>query len=397
MAFPDNNLPSASQPWSRDVQNRVETLERTVKTNEINGVSRDVQLESSYKRLDKVVNDLIEADVRILAAQAEADAAATAAASATYEAQVAAAEAQTAATAAGDAINGLMGLDTPGSPYPVIANNVAVGTMTGSTIQTASSGTRVVLNGPANQVEFYYGASPAGTIAGGLVSGTPGISVSGSMFASGDIFGADAGFTDGIFTGTVSAADTVFTESYTVGASQVGSLQVNGVADLLGTTNTNGINNTGAINSSGNLIIGSAGYVQALDTYNRTSGAGRVMYVSSLGTYNCSTSSARYKQDILPYEVNPENFFKLQPVSFRYKQSVEESGDAAGVAHGFIAEQAAEAGMTEFVDFEPDENGNLRPDNFRYIDFTAALFAMVKRQEETIQSLTQRIEALEAK
>ncbi len=394
MAFPDNNLPSASQPWSRDVQNRVETLERTVKTNEINGVSRDVQLESSYKRLDKVVNDLIEADVRILAAQAEAAAASDAATAASDEALAASAEAQiaataagAAATAAGNAINGLMGLDTPGSPYPVIADNITVGTITGSTIKTSNGPERVVMDGASNSLQFWTNGGMGGTITGALNGGLASVKVTGTTLVTGDVF----------ISQDVDADFASFNGLNVGGISTLGETTVTGPLDCTSTADFVGINNTGAINSSGNLIVGSAGYVQALDTYNRTSGAGRVMYVSSLGTYNCSTSSARYKQDILPYEVNPENFFKLQPVSFRYKQSVEESGDAAGVAHGFIAEQAAEAGMTEFVDFEPDENGNLRPDNFRYIDFTAALFAMVKRQEETIQSLTQRIEALEAK
>ena len=139
------------------------------------------------------------------------------------------------------------------------------------------------------------------------------------------------------------------------------------------------------------------GYIQCVDTYGRNVQQGRIMYVASNGTYNCATSSERYKQDISPYTVNLDSFFNLEPVSFRYKKAVEEVGDAAETAHGFIAEQAHEAGMTEFVDYELDEHGNPRPDNFRYIDFTAAMYSVVKHQQDTINDLTARLEALENK
>ena len=114
------------------------------------------------------------------------------------------------------------------------------------------------------------------------------------------------------------------------------------------------------------------------------------MYVSSNGTYNAATSSARYKQDIAPYQVDISKVLQLEPVSFRYKMAVSEFGDKADIAHGFIAEQADQIGLTEFVDYMEAEDGSLIPDNFRYIDFTAALVGVIKQ-------LNDRIEVLEGK
>jgi hypothetical protein len=76
---------------------------------------------------------------------------------------------------------------------------------------------------------------------------------------------------------------------------------------------------------------------------------------------------------------------------------VQDLGENADVAHGFIAEQAEEVGLTEFVDYELDENGIARPDNFRYIDFTAALLSAVRQQQATINDLSARLEALESR
>jgi hypothetical protein len=119
MPFPNSNLSSNAQPWARDVQKRIESLESNVKANEINNTARDVQLDNNYKRLDKAVNDLIVADAAIITATQQAQdaaddaaAAASAAASAANTANNAASAAQAAANTANSAIAILSSLTT---------------------------------------------------------------------------------------------------------------------------------------------------------------------------------------------------------------------------------------------------------------------------------------------
>lgn len=58
MIFPNSNLPNDAQPWGREVQKRVEGLESTVKSNDVNNTARDRQLAASVARIDKTVTEL---------------------------------------------------------------------------------------------------------------------------------------------------------------------------------------------------------------------------------------------------------------------------------------------------------------------------------------------------
>lgn len=58
MIFPNSNLPNDAQPWGREVQKRVESIEATVKSNDVNNTARDRQLAASVARIDKTVTEL---------------------------------------------------------------------------------------------------------------------------------------------------------------------------------------------------------------------------------------------------------------------------------------------------------------------------------------------------
>ena len=51
MVFPNNYLPSTSQPWGREVQKRIELAEIAISRNEKNNDARDTQLASAQDRL----------------------------------------------------------------------------------------------------------------------------------------------------------------------------------------------------------------------------------------------------------------------------------------------------------------------------------------------------------
>jgi hypothetical protein len=339
-SFPNSNLPLTSQPWGREVEKRLVDTALTVRSNEINNNARDTQLAASLNRVNLAV-----------------------------------ANAQSAADAANEALASITSVEEavyyPGTTEidggniranTIAANKISAGELVGFTIKTANTGQRAELAG--SNITFYNStsSSPVGAISGNTHNGTYNvIDISGMTTVDGQLWALSG-------------------------------LNVSGGAVVAG-----GSQITGDIQHNGGNLFINGGYLQNIDTYNRNVQSGRIMYVASNGTYNSASSSERYKQDITPYEVDISKLMQLEPVSFRYKQSVTELGGGADVAHGFIAEQADAIGLTEFVDYEADEDGNLRPDNFRYIDFTAALLDVVKKQQVAIESLSARLDALESK
>jgi hypothetical protein len=350
VTFPNSYLSTASQPWGRIVEKQLVDLSLLVTSNEINNSARDKQLLASLNRTNATA----------ISAQAAAD---------------------TANAALADIGAVKTNIYVPGTTQingtsiktgTISADKITAGTLTGFTIQTSASGQRTELSG--TNIKFYAstGSSPAGYI-------------------DGQNYGA-GGFVE------IVAADN---HLISIGAGGI-VLDTPGVGAL--TLDTSGVVIAGTVTAGvGGLIVsnpgGAAGsnYLQVPDTYVRNVQSGRIVYVASNGTYNSASSSERYKQDIEPYQIDMNKLMQLEPVSFRYKQAVNELGNDADTAHGFIAEQADTIGLNEFVDYELDERGNLRPDNFRYIDFIAALFAGIKQQQQTIINLNNRLEALENK
>jgi len=140
--FPTSNLPSASQPWGREVQKQLSNIIASTNSERINNTARDNQLNSSVIALSGVVADV----------------------------KVAAEDAAQAAEDANDAIQGLIGLGSTGSGYTINASNINGGTITGIVLQSATSGRRVVISSSA--LNFYTSSDNfAGTIYGGGTQG----------------------------------------------------------------------------------------------------------------------------------------------------------------------------------------------------------------------------------
>lgn len=120
-----------------------------------------------------------------------------------------------------------------------------------------------------------------------------------------------------------------------------------------------------------------------------TASAANMVHFAVDGTIRRSTSSRRYKQDIAPAEVDVEAALKLTPRIFREKSAVEEHGDEAPVRVGFIAEEAADLGLAQWV--EVDKDG---PESFSYPLWVVALQAIVRDQQARIEALEARLDAL---
>ena len=150
------------------------------------------------------------------------------------------------------------------------------------------------------------------------------------------------------------------------------------------------------------------GLLSVPDTYTRTTTADRIVYVASNGNYYSRPSSRRYKTEIQDYEPQEilQKFLNLRPVTFKYNYEVNEVGlEKAGISVGLIAEEVAEAGLTEFVvyardpesNFILDESDNLMPDNVTYPELTVGLISVLKVQDQIIKNLESRLSSLESR
>lgn len=391
MVFPNSNLPATAQPWARDVQKRIEKVESNVKANELNNTARDVQLDNNYKRIDTTVNGLIVADAAAATALAQAN---------------------TAIDGVTDIVNTIY---VP-STQTINGAVVATGTLSASKITTGTlSGDRIT----------------GGTITGTTITGST-IATAGTRHV--EVSGTNVNFFDssGNYSGRISAAadgraSTV--EINTTSGSGViaynGGVDINGpgtnissgnngngsilllasggvdVSGALRTTSTASVTSTLTVGGSCDFNGGYArvgnGFIQVPDTRSRSLTGGLAMFVAANGTYHVGSSSRRYKTDIENYAVDINKLLSMQPVTFRYKSEVQEVGDAAGYTTGFIAEDFDDAGLTEYVVYSTQEDGSKIPEGIQYEKLAVGLHSVISSQQETINSLISRIEALESK
>jgi hypothetical protein len=156
------------------------------------------------------------------------------------------------------------------------------------------------------------------------------------------------------------------------------------------------------IDSSGNLLIGtttSSGsgitlanfkYIYSIGTYNNTTGAAANMGVdSTAGVFYRSTSSLKYKRDVRDYDKGLATLMTLRSVY--YKGTSERDGDTQYA--GLIAEEVHDAGLPEFVQYAEDGT----PDALAYGHMVSLLTKAIQEQQALIETLTQRITALEGR
>lgn len=384
MLFPSSNLATAAQPWGRAVEKGINNLETLTATERVNNAARDAQAALSIKRLD--------ASLVTVAAAAES---------------------------ANEAIAAITSLGSVDSAYTINAGNINAGTLTGiniigATIKSADTGTRVEIAG--TDVKFYYGTTMVGKLVGTNYSGSDSMAMLYQSSSNGIYLepqgGTWLGPNGAIGLGTYGPymRNSTFTRSAsidTTGLSVVGEIgtasQISGGSFYTAGSITGGsiscssVTSSGAINSSGGNITTTNGLIIAGGASNGNvrasaqAGTGTVAAnINNLGTIIRGSSSIRYKQDLMPLQLNIQSLLSLEPKTFRLIREVEELGDDAIRYPGLIAEDLDAAGLEEFVIYEYGEDGNLRPDNIRYAELSAALLIVIK-------DLSARIEALENK
>tara|TARA_R110000822_G_scaffold23566_3_gene72699 strand:- start:327 stop:1367 length:1041 start_codon:yes stop_codon:yes gene_type:complete len=343
--FKRSYLPSQSQPWAKQVEDKVDATERSLKSLDVNNRSKDEQFSASLNRLDAAVIDA-------RAASELADAAQIAATSANTTAIDANTLASTANTNALSAIADVVGLSSSGGTT-INADNISGGTISGN---------------------FITGGTIDGvSITGGDLNTTP-VPVGG---LSVQVSGSSAVFKNG-------------------GAS-VGQISADAAGRLLVSGNSGLYLNAGAAGStnfgSGGFTVGDSAPLATTGSLTRTSlnGGGTTgASITNGGNFVRTSSSQRYKTDIQLLDIDLSDLYSAEPKTFKRIEEVEENPETARTYPGFIAEDLAGTSLDSFVFYSNDEEGNPRPEGIHYPELTGALLIAIK-------DLNARIEALEAK
>lgn len=122
---------------------------------------------------------------------------------------------------------------------------------------------------------------------------------------------------------------------------------------------------------------------------NGTAGSGTAIGVTASGNVTKLSSSRRYKQDIAPY-TPPASLGDVALSRWRYRADVDALGDDAPYRVSPIAEDVADAGLVEFVNYDAEG----RPDS---IDLAALALAEIGRLRTVVADLTDRLAAVEAR
>jgi len=156
---------------------------------------------------------------------------------------------------------------------------------------------------------------------------------------------------------------------------------------------TSGTVGTGAQNSdlifySGDALrmrLSSGGVLSADGVYNTTSSDAANVRVLSNGNIVRSTSSERYKNTITDASKGLTELNNLRPVTYKG------NNDGDTVFYGLIAEEVHDAGLTEFVEYNDDNE----PDALRYPHMVSLCIKAIQEQQTIIDNLKTRIETLE--
>jgi len=146
------------------------------------------------------------------------------------------------------------------------------------------------------------------------------------------------------------------------------------------------------VDTSGNLLVGRtsnpsgvSNCIYALGNYGITTGSGANVHINSEGLFFRSTSSERYKNTIQDATHGLTELLTLRPVTFKNN----EDGDR--IYGGLIAEEVHEAGLTEFVQYNDDNE----PDALDYGNIVSLCIKAIQEQQATITAQATKIDALE--
>jgi hypothetical protein len=139
-------------------------------------------------------------------------------------------------------------------------------------------------------------------------------------------------------------------------------------------------------------FIDSSGNFNMLGIYSLTTGSAANVHIASSGYLYRSTSSLRYKTNVQDASHGLSDLLNLRSVTYQQKMPDANGEDVIKVYGGLIAEEVHDAGLTEFVQYNNDDE----PDALDYGNMVSLCIKAIQEQQETITALTARIEALES-
>jgi hypothetical protein len=150
--------------------------------------------------------------------------------------------------------------------------------------------------------------------------------------------------------------------------------------------------------SSGNIVlsdgngyprlrISSDPYLIVQAVYDTTTSGSANVFVGSGGVIQRSTSSRRYKNNINDAIHGLAEVLKLRPVTYKG------NNDGDTIFGGLIAEEVHDVGLTEFVQYNDDNE----PDSLAYGSMVSLCIKAIQELKAELDAAKTRIATLEAK
>jgi hypothetical protein len=132
----------------------------------------------------------------------------------------------------------------------------------------------------------------------------------------------------------------------------------------------------------GNFVQGTAGesdacYISSI--FGQTSASGTAVYVSGGNRLGTLTSSKRFKEEIKPMDNASDALFGLEPVTFRYKKTIDPAGTSQ---FGLVAEEVEKINPDLVV---RDKEG--KPYSVRYDQVNAMLLNEFLKEHRKVEKL----------
>jgi hypothetical protein len=152
-----------------------------------------------------------------------------------------------------------------------------------------------------------------------------------------------------------------------------------------GNTERMRLTSSGNLTSTGTYLA--TGTIGGLGSYNNTTGASANVNILSSGVLVRSTSSLRYKNTINDATHGLTELLKLRPVTYKG------NNDGDTLFGGLIAEEVHDAGLTEFVTYNDDNE----PDALAYGNMVSLCIKAIKELSAKNDALETKNDALEAR
>jgi hypothetical protein len=150
------------------------------------------------------------------------------------------------------------------------------------------------------------------------------------------------------------------------------------------------------IDTNGNLGVGvtsmaGSNRLYSSGSYSATTGSGANLVIQSNGLLERSVSSQRYKNTINDATHGLTELMTLRPVTYKHNNN----GDT--VFGGLIAEEVHTAGLTEFVVYSEDDNGDDQPEALHYGNMVSLCIKAIQELKTELDAEKVKTATLETK